>query len=118
MGNLLRFISLLIILTPQHFGDVALLLMKKKEKPRNDLYLEKPRPPYSRVNRTGGNRSGNRGNRSYRSGPVLVPVGSQPVQIQILNLNSKKIKNLTKLSKILQRVYNIMVSKTFKYSFV
>jgi hypothetical protein len=40
--------------------------------------------------KTCGNRYENRGNRSYRSGPVPVPVGSQPVQIQILNLNSKK----------------------------
>ena len=43
-----------------------------------------------RVNLTGGNRSGLTGNRSNRSGPVPVPTGSQPVQIQILNLNSKK----------------------------
>jgi hypothetical protein len=43
-----------------------------------------------RVNRTGGNRPGNRGNQSYRSGPVLV--GSQPVQIQNINLNSKNKK--------------------------
>jgi hypothetical protein len=58
----------------------------------------------SRVNRTSGNRSGNRGNRSYRSEPVPVPVGSQPVQIQNLNLNSKNEKKLTKFSKILQGV--------------
>ena len=42
------------------------------------------------VNLTVGNRSGLTGNRSNRSGPVPVPTGSQPVQIQILNLNSKK----------------------------
>ena len=44
----------------------------------------------SMVNLTVGNRSGLTGNRSNRSGPVPVPTGSQPVQIQILNLNSKK----------------------------
>jgi hypothetical protein len=49
----------------------------------------------SRVNRTGGN----------RSGPVPVPAGSQPVPIQNLNLNSKnEKKKLTKFSKILQGV--------------
>jgi hypothetical protein len=37
------------------------------------------------VNRIGGNRSVNCENRSNRSGPV--PVGSQPIQIQNLNLN-------------------------------
>jgi hypothetical protein len=46
-----------------------------------------------RVHRTGGNGSGNCGNRCYRSGPVPVPIGSQPVQIQNLNLNSKNEKN-------------------------
>jgi hypothetical protein len=46
----------------------------------------------SRVNRAGGNRSGNRGNQSYRSGPFPVPTGCQPVQIQNLNLNSKNKK--------------------------
>jgi hypothetical protein len=44
----------------------------------------------TRVNRTGGNQFEKRGNRSYRSGSVPVPAGSQPVQIQNLNLNSKK----------------------------
>jgi hypothetical protein len=55
-----------------------------------------------RVNRTGWNQSGNRGNRLYRFGSVLV--GSQPVQIQNLNLISKKVQNLTKFSKVLQGV--------------
>jgi hypothetical protein len=58
----------------------------------------------TRVNRTGGNRSGNRGNRSNRSGPVPVPAGSQPVQIQILNLNSKNEKISQNSQKILQGV--------------
>jgi hypothetical protein len=68
--------------------------------------------------RVSGNRLGNRGNRSYRSGSISVLVGSQPVQIQILNLNLKNENNLTKFSKILQGVSNLMVSKIFKYSFV
>ena len=46
----------------------------------------------SRVNLTGGNRSGLTGYRSNRSGPVPVPAGTQPAKIQILNLNSKNEK--------------------------
>ena len=43
-----------------------------------------------KVNLTGGNRSGLTGYRSNWSGPV--PAGTQPVKIQILNLNSKNEK--------------------------
>ena len=46
----------------------------------------------SKVNLTGGNRSGLTGYRSNRSGPVPVPAGTQPAKIQILNLNSKNEK--------------------------
>ena len=46
-----------------------------------------------RVKKTGRNRSGNRSYRSNRPGPVPVPAGFKPAQIQILNLNSKKWKN-------------------------
>jgi len=70
------------------------------------------------VNLTGGNRSGLTGNRSNRSGPVPVPTGSQPVQIQILNLNSKKWKILKKFLKIFQGVMNLMVSNFLKNSFI
>ena len=45
----------------------------------------------TKVNLTGGNRSGLTG---YRSGPVPVSAGTQPAKIQILNLNSKKEKFL------------------------
>ena len=46
--------------------------------------------PTTKVNLTGGNRSGLTGYRSNRSGPV--PAGTQPAKIQILNLNSKNEK--------------------------
>jgi hypothetical protein len=49
------------------------------------------------VHRTGGNRS-------YRSGPVPVPAGSQPVEIQNLNLNSKNEIISQNSQKILQDV--------------
>ena len=49
-------------------------------------------PGTTRVNLTGGNRSGLTGYRSNRSGPVPVPAGTQPAKIQILNLNSKNEK--------------------------
>ena len=65
----------------------------------------------SKVNLTGGNRSGLTG---YRSGPVPVPAGTQPAKIQILNLNSKNEKFL----KILQGATNLMVSNFLKNSFV
>jgi len=47
---------------------------------------------YSRVYKTGGNRSSLTGYRSNRSGPVTVPAGTQPAKIQILKLNSKNEK--------------------------
>ena len=72
----------------------------------------------SRVKKTGRNRSGNRGYRSNRPGPVPVPAGSNRAQIQILNLNSKKWKNPQKILKILQVVTNLMMSNFFKYSFI
>ena len=50
----------------------------------------------SRVKKTAGNRTGYRGYRSNRPGPVPVPAGSNRAQIQILNLNSKKWKNSKK----------------------
>ena len=46
----------------------------------------------TRVNLTGGNRSGLTGYRSNRSGPVPVPAGTQSDKIQNLNLNSKNEK--------------------------
>ena len=46
-----------------------------------------------RVKKTGGNRSGLTGYRSNWSGPVPVSAGTQPVQIQNLNLNSKNEKS-------------------------
>ena len=49
-------------------------------------------PIISKVNLTGGNRSGLTGYRSNRSGPVPVPAGTQPAKIQILNLNLKNKK--------------------------
>jgi hypothetical protein len=40
MGDLLHFLSLLITLTPQHFGDVTLVLMRKeKEKMKKQFLL-------------------------------------------------------------------------------
>ena len=42
------------------------------------------------VHRTGGNRSSLTGYRSNRSGPVSIWAGIKSVQIQNLNLNSKK----------------------------
>ena len=73
-----------------------------------------------RVKKTGRNRSGYRGYRSNRPGPVPVPVpaGFKPAQIQILNLNSKKWKNPKKILKILQVATNLMMSNFFKYSFI
>ena len=62
-----------------------------------------------KVNLTGGNRSGLTGYRSNRSGPVPVSAGTQPVKIQILNLNSKIEKFPKKFLKILQGVMNLMV---------
>jgi hypothetical protein len=44
----------------------------------------------SRVNRTGRNRSGYRGNRWNRTGTVPVPAGFKPMEFKMLNLNSKK----------------------------
>ena len=72
----------------------------------------------TRVKKTAGNRTGYRGYRSNRPGPVPVPAGSNRVQIQILNLNSKKWKNPQKILKILQVVTNLMMSNFFKYSFI
>ena len=46
----------------------------------------------TRVNLTGGNRSGLTGYRSNRSGPVPVSAGTQPAKIQNLNLNEKNEK--------------------------
>jgi len=43
-----------------------------------------------RVKKTAGNRTGYRGYRCNRSGPVPVPGGSNRGKIQILNLNSRK----------------------------
>ena len=40
----------------------------------------------TKVNLTGGNRSGLTGYRSNRSGPVPVSAGTQPAKIQILNI--------------------------------
>ena len=74
--------------------------------------------PESRVKKTGRNRSGNRGYRSNRPGPVPVPAGFKPAQIQILNLNFKTWKNPKKFLKILQVATNLMVSNFFKYSFI
>jgi hypothetical protein len=51
-----------------------------------------------RVNGTGRNRSGYRGNRWNRTGPVPVPVGSIPVKFKILSLNSKN-KKISKIPK-------------------
>ena len=65
----------------------------------------------SKVNLTGGNRTGYRSN---RSGPVSISAGTQPAKIQILNLNSKNEKFL----KILQGVMNLMVSNFLKNSFI
>ena len=70
----------------------------------------------ARVKKTVRNRSGYRGYRSNRPGPV--PAGFKPAQIQILNLNSKKWKNSKKFLKILQVATNLMVSNFFKYSFI
>ena len=64
----------------------------------------------SRVHQTVGNRSGLTGYRSNRSGPVPVWSGMKPVQIQNLNLNSKKWKIPKKFLKILQGATNLMVS--------
>jgi len=72
----------------------------------------------STVKKTGRNRSGNRGYRSNRPGPVPVPAGFKPAQIQILNLNFKTWKNPKKFLKILQVATNLMVSNFFKYSFI
>ena len=57
----------------------------------------------SRVNETGGNRSGLTGYRSNRSGPVPVWAGTKPAQIQNSNLNSKKMKNSQKIPKNISR---------------
>jgi hypothetical protein len=51
---------------------------------------------WTKVNQTGGNRAGNCGNRSNQSGLVPVPAGLEPLGFKILNLNSKKRKNLKK----------------------
>ena len=72
----------------------------------------------SKVNLTGGNRSGLTGYRSNRSGPVPVSAGTQPAKIQILNLNSKNEKFPKKFLKILQGVMNLMVSNFLKNSFI
>ena len=72
----------------------------------------------TRVKKTAGNRTGYRGYRSNRPGPVPVPAGSNRAQIQILNLNSKKWKNPQKILKILKVVTNLMMSNFFKYSFI
>jgi len=79
---------------------------------------ERGRGVGARVKKTAGNRTGYRGYRSNRPGPVPVPAGSNRAQIQILNLNSKKWKNPQKILKILQVVTNLMMSNFFKYSFI
>ena len=72
----------------------------------------------TKVNLTGGNRSGLTGYRSNRSGPVPVSAGTQPAKIQILNLNSKNEKFPKKFLKILQGVMNLMVSNFLKNPFI
>ena len=52
------------------------------------LFCPQPAPIKIRVHQTVGNRTGLTGYRSNRSGPVRS--GMKPVQIQNLNLNSKK----------------------------
>jgi len=55
---------------------------------------------------------------SNQSGPVPVSAGIQPVKIQNLNLNSKKLKIPKKFLKILQGATNLMVSNFLKNSFI
>jgi hypothetical protein len=47
----------------------------------------------SRVSLTVGNRSGYRGNQTYRSRPVTVPAGYQPVGLKIFRFEFKQLKN-------------------------
>ena len=83
------------------------------QKPRHWRQVRERRVA-TKVNLTGGNRSGLTGYRSNRSGPVPVSVGTRPAKIQILNLNSKN----EKFPKILQGVMNLMVSNFLKNSFI
>jgi len=68
----------------------------------------------ARVPQTVGNWTGLTG---YRSGSVPVWSGMKPVQIQNLNLNSKK-KIPKKFLKILQGVMKLMVSNFLKNLFI
>jgi hypothetical protein len=54
----------------------------------------------NRLNQTGGNRVGNRGNRSNRSSTVPVPNDLEPLGFKILNLNSKNEKFSKKYFKV------------------
>jgi len=77
------------------FGTNGIGRIGKRQTLRKLYWIEvegvEPRAaPTTRVNRTVGNRSGLTGYRSNRSGPVPVRSGMKPVQIQNLNLNSKK----------------------------
>jgi hypothetical protein len=53
-------------------------------------------PTTAMVLNTSGNQSGYRGNRSYRSEPVAVPVGSQGIQFKIFKFEFQKLKNVKK----------------------
>ena len=86
--------------------------------PGNNVCRQQAEAHTTRIHLTGGNRSGLTGYRSNRSGPVPVWAGTKPVQIQNLNLNSKKWKILKKFLKILQGTTNLMVSNFLKNSFI
>jgi hypothetical protein len=47
----------------------------------------------AKVYLTVGNQPGYRGNRPYRPGPVMVPVGYQPGVFKIFGFEFKKLKN-------------------------
>ena len=85
---------------------------------RDDVWMLEFISRTTRVHQTVGNRSGLTGYRWNRSGPVPVWSGMKPVQIQNLNLNSKKWKIPKKFLKIFQGAKNLMVSNFLKNSFI
>jgi hypothetical protein len=77
-----------------------------------------PRWGETRVYLTVGNRSGYRGNRSNRTGPVTVPADYQPGVFKNFGFKFKKLKNEEKISKILHDLLSIIVSIFFQTSFI
>ena len=95
----LSYLIALLISEPAVNNTRLFFLKKRKNNPVLTTVLQMHSSLSTKVNLTGGNRSGLTGYQSNRSGPVPVSAGIQPSKIQILNLNSKNEKFPKKIPK-------------------